>query len=312
VSVYFHVFHNSGDSDIQQVWDYYWQKGIVTVGYRTKGREFGKRKISKYEYGDEILVYAKDENNKTSGLVGYAEVDKNSVLEFVEDPFETLNSPIDHRHILTVNYTRYVERVENAIIFRDIADVLGDVRPLLRQTVGKYKYNQYDDVLTLVNRLPKARPAVSPPSHLPSKGRGNKTYKDFGDAPNDNPEELQNFAARVRRGQIKFRENLLKAYGGKCAISGHGPKEVLEAVHIAPHAKTGINELDNGLLLRCDLHSLFDAQLLHINPTGLTIVIDRSLKNTPYWNFNGKPLRAKVNGSYIRTEYLQQRWDAIK
>jgi hypothetical protein len=86
VSVYFHVFHNSGDSDIQQVWDYYRQNVIITVRYRTKGREFGERKISKYEIGDEILVYAKDEENKYSGLVGYAEVDKNSVYQFVEEP----------------------------------------------------------------------------------------------------------------------------------------------------------------------------------------------------------------------------------
>lgn len=106
-------------------------------------------------------------------------------------------------------------------------------------------------------------------------------YDDFGDAPNDNPDELQQFAARVRRGQPKFRENLLRAYGGRCSISGHGPKEVLEAVHIAPHAKTGINELDNGLLLRCDLHSLFDSHLLRIDPGGLSISIDSSLKETP-------------------------------
>jgi len=309
MSVYFHVFHNSGNSDIQQVWDYYRQHGIVTVGYRTKGRKFGERKISKYEIGDEILVYAKDEGKKYSGLVGYAEVDKNSILEFVEDPFETLDSPIDHRHILTVNYTRCFESVQNALIYKDIDRLLGDVRPLLRQTVGKYKYENYDDILTLLNRIPKAKLAVSPTIFPPRKERIKKRYRGFGDAPNDDPQELQQFAARVRRGQPKFRENLLKAYGFTCAISGHGPKEVLEAVHIAPHAKTGINELDNGLLMRCDLHSLFDAGLLRINPDLLCVAIDRSLKNTPYWAFHGKLLRQKSDGSYIGTKYLRQRWN---
>ena len=147
----------------------------------------------------------------------------------------------------------------------------------------------------------KAVPDVNPPS-----------YADFGDAPNDDPEELQRFAAHVRRGQPAFRKNLLNAYGERCAVSGHGPKEVLEAVHIAPHAKTGINELDNGLLLRCDLHSLFDAHLLRINPKDLCIVIDVSLKDTPYWEFNGETIRAKVGGSHIGTKYLQNRWDGIK
>jgi len=86
----------------------------------------------------------------------------------------------------------------------------------------------------------------------------------------------------------------------------------LEAVHIAPHAKTGINELDNGLLLRCDLHSLFDSHLLRIDPDGLFISIDSSLKGTPYWKFNGKALRKKVDGSYIGSKYLKQRWDGTK
>lgn len=135
------------------------------------------------------------------------------------------------------------------------------------------------------------------------------TYTDFGDAPNDDPTELQKFAAHVRRGQPKFRENLLKAYDGKCSISDHGPKEVLEAVHIAPHARTGINELDNGLLLRCDLHSLFDADLLRIDPNDLSIAIDGSLKDTPYWEFHGKTIRTKVDGRYIGAKYLKQRWD---
>ena len=138
------------------------------------------------------------------------------------------------------------------------------------------------------------------------------SYADFGDAPNDDPAELQQFAARVRRGQLKFRENLLKAYDNKCSILGHGPKDVLEAVHIEPHAKTGINELDNGLIMRCDLHSLFDAHLLRINPENLSIVIDPSLRGTPYWELRSKTIRAKVDGSQIGTKYLRQRWGSVK
>ena len=118
------------------------------------------------------------------------------------------------------------------------------------------------------------------------------------------------FAARVRKGQPAFRKNLLAAYGKKCAISGWGPVEVLEATHIVPHAKTGINELDNGLLIRGDLHSLFDANLLRINPESLTIVIDDSLAETPYWDLNGKNLLPRVDGTQIGFKYLKERWKA--
>jgi hypothetical protein len=89
-----------------------------------------------------------------------------------------------------------------------------------------------------------------------NKVRGGETppppvYEYYGDAPND----LQTFAAHVRKGQPAFRKNLLAAYGERCVVTGSGPKQVLEAVHILSHAGSGINELDNGLLMRADIHT---------------------------------------------------------
>jgi hypothetical protein len=134
------------------------------------------------------------------------------------------------------------------------------------------------------------------------------TYVSFGDAPNDDPYELAQFAAKIRRGQPIFRKNLLIAYGEKCAISGFGPADVLDAVHVVSHAETGINELHNGLLLRSDLHCLYDARLLSIHPKTKCVVLDEVLKDTPYWEFNGKLLRARVDGSQIEEKYLLIRW----
>ena len=133
------------------------------------------------------------------------------------------------------------------------------------------------------------------------------SYRDFGDAPNDDPTELQEFAKRVRRGQKAFRNNLLNAYGSKCSITGEGPEEVLEAVHIVPHAESGINELDNGLLMRADLHYLFDDGLLSIHPATRNIELDNRLQNTSYWQFNGTHLRLRSDGTQISSKYLRQR-----
>jgi predicted RNA-binding protein with PUA-like domain len=137
------------------------------------------------------------------------------------------------------------------------------------------------------------------------------TYADFGEAPNDNPYELQFFAARVRRGQRDFRRNLMEVYARRCAISGHGPEDALNAVHIEPHAESGINELGNGLLMRADLHSLFDAGLLRINPTSLKVVIDPKLRGTPYQEFHGRKIRARNDGTQP-SQYLKKRWQAGK
>ena len=133
-------------------------------------------------------------------------------------------------------------------------------------------------------------------------------YRDFGEAPDDDPARLAQFARRIRRGQAKFRRNLLKLYGERCAVSGWGPESVLEAAHILLHADSGLNHSDNGILLRSDLHSLFDDGLLRIDPATLTVVLDPSLAETPYWPLNGAPLRPRLDSSQPSREYLGRRW----
>jgi len=48
------------------------------------------------------------------------------------------------------------------------------------------------------------------------------------------------------------------AYTRRCAITGEKTLPALQAGHIRPHAKSGPHEIRNGLLLRSDLHNLFD------------------------------------------------------
>lgn len=74
-----------------------------------------------------------------------------------------------------------------------------------------------------------------------------------------------------RRGQRKFRKNLIAAYEGKCALSGCAVVEVLEAAHITPYMGKHTNHTQNGLLLRGDLHTLFDLNLLRVNPVTMQI-----------------------------------------
>jgi hypothetical protein len=135
-------------------------------------------------------------------------------------------------------------------------------------------------------------------------------YRDFGEAPDDDPAKLARFARRIRAGQPRFRRNLIKLYGEYCAISGWGPRSVLEAAHILLHANSGLNHTDNGILLRSDLHTLFDKGLLRIDPDSLIIVLHRSLAGTPYWELNGAELRPRLDGSHPDREYLRRRWNA--
>ena len=68
-----------------------------------------------------------------------------------------------------------------------------------------------------------------------------------------------------RVGQQAFKSLLLAAYGRRCAITGDKIQPVLEAAHIRPVELGGEHRLDNGLLLRSDVHTLFDRGYLAID-----------------------------------------------
>jgi hypothetical protein len=96
---------------------------------------------------------------------------------------------------------------------------------------------------------------------------------------------------KARRGQKAFRDGLLKAYGGRCAISGCAVIDVLEAAHIVPYRGDNTNHPTNGLLLRADLHTLFDCRLLTVDPGTLMILVASTIKDLSYREFHGLTLR---------------------
>lgn len=93
-----------------------------------------------------------------------------------------------------------------------------------------------------------------------------------------------------RQGQPAFRAELMKAYGGRCAISGCDVSHVLQAAHIDPVAHGGRDHVSNGLLLRADLHNLFDKTLIWIDGRN-HVRVDPKLRDTEYAEFDGVLLR---------------------
>lgn len=93
-----------------------------------------------------------------------------------------------------------------------------------------------------------------------------------------------------RQGQGAFRAKLLEAYGQSCAITGCQAVYVLEAAHILPYRGEPTHRVDNGLLLRSDLHTLFDQGHLWITDTHHVAIAD-SLRETEYEAFSGQALR---------------------
>lgn len=109
-----------------------------------------------------------------------------------------------------------------------------------------------------------------------------------------------------RQGQRGFRKKLLAAYGGKCAVTGVALGWVLEAAHISPYRGPDTNKPDNGLLLRADIHTLFDLGLLSVNPDTFKIRVAEQVKEPEYRALDGKKLR-KGNVAPSKAA-LQEHW----
>ncbi|HDS1037540.1 TPA: HNH endonuclease [Stenotrophomonas maltophilia] len=103
-----------------------------------------------------------------------------------------------------------------------------------------------------------------------------------------------------RRGQPAFREALLKLYGGRCVISGCDVTDALEAAHICPYRGGHSDSIDNGLLLRADIHTLFDLYLVSIDPNSVTTVVCPALMESMYGSLHGSPV---LNQSLLKHDF---------
>ena len=128
------------------------------------------------------------------------------------------------------------------------------------------------------------------------------------EASNDEVRRLVASVRRVRDGQRKMKEGLIKLYGGCCCITGSGVEEVLIACHIEPHRDRGNNHSTNGLLMKAELHILFDGNLIGIEPDTLKVRIAGKLKGSEYEYLDGMTLRARKDGGRPDRKALADRW----
>lgn len=99
---------------------------------------------------------------------------------------------------------------------------------------------------------------------------------------------------RQRLGQGAFRVLVTDAYKRRCAISGEKTLPVLQAAHIRPYSEEGPHLVQNGLLLRSDMHTLFDNGYITVDE-DYRINVSKSLhedygNGKDYYKFHGKEL----------------------
>jgi hypothetical protein len=135
---------------------------------------------------------------------------------------------------------------------------------------------------------------------------------EFGPRSSKRDRERALRSINIRRGQPEFRKKLLKAYSGKCALCGYDCADALEAAHIQGYWTEDSNHVQNGLLLRGDLHTLFDLGKIGVDPDTFRVIVSEPLMATLYGKFNGKKLwlpakRAQWPNSAVLRDHVK-RW----
>lgn len=111
---------------------------------------------------------------------------------------------------------------------------------------------------------------------------------------------------KVRPDQGKFRDALFDLYGGKCLLTQCSVKEALEAAHVLPHNGDQVRDRpDNGLLLRRDLHTMFDAMLWSIDPKTNEVRLARRLSDKSFGALEGKVIDHHVDHDALLFHFTQ-------
>ena len=93
-----------------------------------------------------------------------------------------------------------------------------------------------------------------------------------------------------RRGQPQMRQSLLAAYDYTCAVTGCSAPDALEAAYIIPYRGKYTHHSSNGLLLRADIHTLFDLGKIAVDTRTMTLIIADELLETSYRILTDRPL----------------------
>lgn len=132
------------------------------------------------------------------------------------------------------------------------------------------------------------------------------------DQAQEGPRYGADYLTRARLGQGAFRILVTDAYERRCAITGEKTLPVLEAAHIQPFAEQGPHHVANGLLLRSDLHTLFDRGYITVTD-DLRVEVSPRIKEEfsngrEYYRHHGQHLVVLPAASSERPSSAFLRW----
>ncbi len=147
------------------------------------------------------------------------------------------------------------------------------------------------------------------PTHLETTVIGPKSIVPY-EGPGQSDATKGQRLVRERPGQVLFRKKLKSAYKHECCISACRIPEVLDGAHIDAYSGPQSDHVQNGLLLRRDLHRLFDAGLLAVNHDSLVVCLAPEIKDyEDYRRFAQTKISIPENKDHAPClEALKRRW----
>jgi hypothetical protein len=109
----------------------------------------------------------------------------------------------------------------------------------------------------------------------------------------------------TRPGQADFRAAVVSLYSGRCAITDCDVDAALQAAHVVPFSENvGLrNEPTNGLLLRSDVHALFDKALISIDPATYRVVLSEKLRGTQYSGLRDRAIKRLPAEQFLEAQF---------
>lgn len=154
------------------------------------------------------------------------------------------------------------------------------------------------------------------PCKIVQKTKQNKTKQNvvpnLGKEFNVEQNDERNFVSRkmaLRKGQSRFRKNMMTLWKN-CCISGCEINSIIEAAHVAPFRGEKDHHIQNGLILRVDIHRLFDSYLIGINPDTMEIELAPQLMDSEYIIFRGAKIKSPSSHT-ISKKALIYRWHSF-
>lgn len=200
-----------------------------------------------------------------------------------------------------IEFSRLAEQLKQTPEFKD------------RNTTGNGMYgaalNNYQKYLTFLASNHNTKPGEYGPYQKQVTKIESEPDEQFDPKGQDDARARVLRAVVQRRGQQKFRKALIAAYGGRCSITGCPVTPLLEAAHITPYLGPDTNSVTNGLLLRADLHTLWDLGLLAVDPETQTVWVSPDIDDPIYQGLMGIPLMRPTHPAQQPSiAALQQQW----